>query len=287
MECPFLLVRGGQIPLTLSTSRSNYAQLSEGLVRSGVAIYPVRQVMFGSSDGIGDVSGAGYTGGAGTGALSVATLHDFAGMTGGRPDAGKDIGAALKQAMNDLRFSYQIGYYVPRQSRDGKFHKLRVVCKRKGVRIQAKTGYYAWPDPPGTGARQAIDAAISTAFDATEIGLRGTLSPEPKDGRAVQFEVRIDAKDVALGREGGQYSAQLRLAFASYLADGQIEGSPVIPLDLHYSAQERDKALKDGIRFSDNVVIGEQVNKVRLIVFDRGSNAIGSLTIPVKAGAQD
>jgi hypothetical protein len=155
------------------------------------------------------------------------------------------------------------------------------------VRIQAKTGYYAWPDPPGAQARQAIDAAISTAFDATEIGLRGTLSPEPKDGRAVQFEVRIDANDIALGHEGDRYSGQLRLAFASYLADGRIDGSAVVPLDLQYSAQERDKALKEGIDFSDNMVIGEQVNKVRLIVFDRGSNAIGSLTIPVKAGAQD
>jgi hypothetical protein len=124
------------------------------------------------------------------------------------------------------------------------------------VRIQAKTGYYAWPDPPGAQARQAIDAAISTAFDATEIGLRGTLSPGPKDGRAVQFDVLIDAKDVALGREGDQYSAHLRLAFASYLAGGRIEGSAVIHLDLHYSTQERDQALKERIRFFDNVVIG-------------------------------
>jgi VWFA-related protein len=128
------------VPISLGPRRSDtldfvdfteqLRQLSEGLVRSGVAIYPVRQVMFGSSDGIVDVSGAGNTGGAGTGVLSVATLDDFGGMTGGRPDAGKDIGAALKQALNDLRFSYQLGYYAPPQSRDGKFHKLRVVCKR-------------------------------------------------------------------------------------------------------------------------------------------------------------
>src|SRR5208337_5533946 len=109
-----------------------------------VAIYPVRQVMLGSAGG--DVS-------------SEETLDDFAGLTGGRPDMGKDIGAALRQAMDDLRVSYQIGYYVPWQSRNGKFHKLRIVCKRKGVRIQAKTGYYAWADPPGAKAKQAIDAA--------------------------------------------------------------------------------------------------------------------------------
>ena len=137
--------------------------------------------MFGSPDNIGATSGSGATGGAGTGIQSLDTLDTFAGLTGGRPDAGKDIGGAVHQAMSDLRFSYQIGYYPSLQSRDDKFHKLRITCKRKGVRIQAKTSYNAWADPPGTQTRQAIDAAIWTGFDATEIGLRGNLSPDPKD----------------------------------------------------------------------------------------------------------
>ena len=284
------------VPIALGPGRSDTGDfvdftlqmrhLSEGLDRSGVSIYPVRQVFLGSPDNIGGTSGgAGGTGGGGTGVQSLATLDDFAGMTGGRPNAGKDIGSAVRQAMSDLRFSYQIGYNAPPQSRDGKFHKLRVVCKRKGVRIQAKSGYYAWPEPPGTAAKDALDAAASTAFDAAEIGLRGTLSPDPKDPRTAHLNVRIDAKDIAFGRDGDQYTGQLRLAVAGLAAGGRTEGSPVIPLDLHYSAPERDQALKEGIAFSHDVAIGGPVSKVRLIVFDRGSNAIGSLTLPFNAAA--
>ena len=136
-------------------------QLSEAFNRSSVAIYPVRQVMLGSPDAQG--------GGSGMGMGSIETLDEFAGMTGGRPDSSKDIGGAVQQAMNDVRTSYQIGYYPPAQNWDGKFHKLRVTCTRKGVRIQTKTGYYAWPEPPGTEARQAISVAASTAFDAAEM----------------------------------------------------------------------------------------------------------------------
>jgi len=44
------------------------------------------------------------------------------------------------------------------------------------------------------------------------------------------------------------------------------------------------KLVRDGIAFSNSVLLGEQMNKVRLIVFDRGSNAVGSLTIPVNSG---
>jgi hypothetical protein len=262
-------------------------QLSERLDRSNVAIYPVPQVMLGSPDNIGNVSGVGNTGGAGTGVQSEATLNAFAATTGGRPDAGKDIAATIKQAMNDLRFSYQIGYYPPPRSRDDKFHKLRIVCTRKGVRIQAKTGYYAWADPPGTAAAQSINAASSMAFDATEIGLRGTLAPNSPERHTARLTVRIDANDIALVNEGDRYSGQLGLAVLAYQADGLTRRSETIPLDLRYTAQERDKALKEGVEFSDDVAIGGQVNKIRLIVFDRDSNAIGSLTIPVPAGTQD
>jgi VWFA-related protein len=270
------------VPIALGPNRSDTGDfadfteqlrhLSDGLVRSGVAIYPVRQAMLGSPGG---------------GASGEETLADFAGLTGGRPDMGKDIGAALRQAIADLRVSYQIGYYVPWRSRNGKFHKLRIVCRRKGVRIQAKTGYYAWADPPEAKAKQAIDVAISTPFDATEIGLRGSLLPDPQHGRMARLEVHIDAKDIALGHEEDQYSGQLRLAVVAYQADGHIEDSAVVPFDLHYSTQEHDKALKEGIAFSDHMVIGEQMNRVRFIVFDSGSNAIGSLTIPINAGTKN
>ena len=112
-------------------------KLSGDLDRSGVAIYPVRQVIFGAGDSIGDTSDSGQTGGAGTGIETVATLNEFAAMTGGRPNGGKDIASALKQAMNDVHTGYQIGYYASPRNWDNKFHKLRVTCKRKGVHIQS------------------------------------------------------------------------------------------------------------------------------------------------------
>lgn len=262
-------------------------QLSQALERSGVAIYPVRQVMLGSADNIGANSdGAGATGGAGTGLQSIATLNEFANVTGGRPNTVKDIGGALKQAMNDVRVSYQIGYYAPPNNWDGKFHKVRVICKRKGVRIQSKTGYYAWATRPGERTDQAVRAAVGTQFDAAEIGLRGTLTADPKDKHSMQLTVRIDAGDVAFGKNGDSSEAQLRVAAIGYMSGGLVSGSPIMPLDLHYSAAEREKARAEGIPFSSRLPIADQVGKVRLIVFDRGSNAVGSLTFLLNAPAR-
>jgi VWFA-related protein len=79
-------------------------QLSDEFERSGVSIYPVREIMLGSTNGV-----SGSTAGDDIG--SMATLDEFAGMTGGRPNSGKDIAGAVKQAMADVRTSYQIAYY--------------------------------------------------------------------------------------------------------------------------------------------------------------------------------
>lgn len=249
-------------------------QMSDAFDRSAVSIYPARQIMMGSPDNIDGRNRDGMA--------SIDTLETFAGLTGGRPDAGKDVGAAVRQAMLDMRTSYQVAYFPPEKNWDDKFHKLRVTCTRKGVRIQAKTGYYAWRNAPGSHSEQAINSAASTRFDAAEIGIRASLLPIPGGRKAVHLDAHIDARDVVLvSGEGGQYQGQLRVAIVGYTPAQLTQRGPVTPLDLHYSAQERDKVLQQGIGYSQNLGLDPNITAIRLIVFDRGSSAIGSVTIPV------
>jgi VWFA-related protein len=150
-------------------------QMTEIMDRSNVSIYAVRTIMIGSADNInapdssdsiagtrGMARGSAASPTMYDGTQSLATLDTFANLTGGRPDAGKDIGAAVRQAVSDVRTSYQIGYYPPAANWDDKFHKLRITCTRKGVRIQAKTGYYAWREQPGAQSTQAVRSAVGT-----------------------------------------------------------------------------------------------------------------------------
>ena len=132
---------------------------------------------------------------------------------------------------------------------------------------------------------RAIEAAASTGFDAAEIGVRGTVTPDPQNGRQVHMAWRIDGNDVVLAQDGDRYSGQLRLAVIEYQPDGRIASSAMVPIDIHYSAAERDSSYKEGIGFTKDVILEKDVNKLRFIVFDRGSNNIGSLTVPVGAAA--
>lgn len=255
-------------------------QLSESFERGGVAIYPVRQVMMGSPDAM----GAGY-GGSGLG--SQETLDEFAGLTGGRPPGTKDIGAAVRQAMNDVRTSYQIGYLTEPRDWDSKFHKIRIKCSRKGVRVQARTGYYAWPEPPGARAERAISAAVTAAFDTGEIGIRASLHRDPADGSRRRLDVRIDAADIALAHVDNQYSGLVRIVVAGADRDGRILSSHVVPLSLTYSAEAREKILREGIEYAEALAPGDGLSQIRIVVFDHGSDSVGSLTIPVDGAGPD
>lgn len=267
------------VPIALGPVRSdtgefvNYTpelrRLSELLDRSHISIYPVRQVMLGSPDAIDG----------GTGVTSASTLEEFARMTGGRADGGKDIGAAVRQAVSDVRTSYQIGYFAPPRNWDSKFHKLRVTTKRPGVHIQTKSGYYAWPDDPGQRTEEAFQSVLANPFDATEIGLRGKLTPG--SGGSLHLDLHIDAGDLALTEEDGQYSGRLRVAVAGYRSEGLIENSHVFSMDPRFTAAQRDKALQEGVGFSQDIGPGGQLSRIRVVVFDSLSDSVGSITFPI------
>lgn len=61
---------------------------------------------------------------------------------------------------------------------------------------------------------------------------------------------------------------------------------PVTPLDLRLSRQDLDKASQEGIAIQQDLSLGAEITRVRLAVFDRGSNAIGSVTIAIPALAR-
>jgi predicted DNA-binding ribbon-helix-helix protein len=203
-------------------------------------------------------------------------------LTGGRPDQGKDVGAAIHQAMTDARIGYQLGYYPPARNWDSKFHKLRVTCVRKGVRLEFKTGYYALPEAPDEQARETVNVMAGAPFDAAEIGLRAALSPDPNGGRKFHLETHIDGNDVTWTEEGNQYASALRLAVVRYSQGQQPDISMIVPLHLQGNGEQMEQARKDGIPYSEDITVPENAQTVRVVVFDTGSSAVGSVSIPVR-----
>lgn len=265
------------VPITFNTPDGGFADytpqlrcLSEAAARANVAIYPVQQI----PPGMGTYRGhEGYD--------SEDTLDQFAQLTGGRAVAS-DVGLTLHQAVNDLRTSYQVAYAPPAENWDGKFHKLRVACTRKGVRVQSRTAYYAVAE--AADPQWVINASAANAGDSAEIGIRIRAELLPNHPGAVRLTARIDAADIAMESEGegGRHTAALSVALAGYAASGQAQASPAKPLDIRFTAAELDDALKNGILCQKDVDLGPTLRAVRLIVLDNRLGVAGSVTMPVE-----
>ena len=99
--------------------------------------------------------------------------------TGGRPIINtNDPEPVIGRIIDDASAYYLLGYSPSRDAADGKFHKIAVKVKRRGVRVLARQGYWA-----PTAKEMTADAARAP----TEPGLVEALTDlvEPKDGRSV------------------------------------------------------------------------------------------------------
>ncbi len=296
------------VPISLSPARTGLAdwidytpfvqQLSQTLDHADVSIYAVQQSPPGTNS-TGQADQGGMTSAAARGGLaapgdpasvtsvtglgSEQTLDEFARLTGGRAWENNDIGGAIKQAITDAKQSYLISYTPPPENWDGKYHKVRVTCARKGVKLQARQGYYAFAEQAVSGKQEeaAIQAAMLSPFDAAEIGLRATATPQPGDPPVLRLAARIDLNGVQLTQSGDEFTGELAARFVEYQDDGTMRQTKPVALKVHFTGDQHDAALKDGFPMDEGLTLAPKVEKVRLIVFDRTSSAIGSLTIPV------
>jgi VWFA-related protein len=286
------------VPISLSPNRTytgdtvDYApyvrQLSHTLDRADTSIYAVQQSPPGSAVAqSADAGRGGFNDSAentpGRGMGSEATLTEFADMTGGRAWENNDISGAIKQAINDSRQSYLVSYVPPMENWDGKYHKIRIASRRKGLHLQTRRGYYAFTDQAASGKQMqdAIQSAITSPFDAAEIGLRATSAPlQQGTASGLRLTVHIDLNDVQLTPASGSYTGRLAMRFLEYQDNGSIKQLAPSTLELKLSPAERTAGMKDGYRLVQDIAVAPNVKKFRVIVYDEASDAIGSLSIP-------
>jgi hypothetical protein len=66
-----------------------------------------------------------------------------------------------------------------------------------------------------------------------------------------------------------------------------MERLRVVPFDIAVSSEDYGKVLKIGIPFSRDILLGDSVKAMRLVVFDRKAHAVGSLTMPLGGAARE
>jgi Ca-activated chloride channel family protein len=113
-------------------SRIGYGELMRLVRSSAVTVYPVLI--------------SGETRGKDAARMARAFVGSLADVTGGRVFAPKStarLSEVYQTILEDLEGQYVIGYVSANSSRDGKFRKLKIKVKRKGLKVRHRQGYYA------------------------------------------------------------------------------------------------------------------------------------------------
>jgi hypothetical protein len=209
-----------------------------------------------------------------------ATLDLFADLTGGQAYLSNEVESAMAQVTQNARASYRIGFYPSSKNWDGKFHKIRVTSERSGVRIQAAQGYNAdLPhELPIRDETAAIGWAQSSPFEISDIGLRATAKPVAA-GSGSLLEVRVEASDVVMQQEQDRYRGQLVAVVNRYYKDGRPPEIERMTGTLDLTAKQFEDATAEGLALNPDVPVNDAVERIRIIVLDRATGAVGTLTV--------
>lgn len=131
--------------------------------RSNVVIHTLDPRQLGSARRIGAVNESLS---ADTGGRRIGLINDFS--------------KALEGVMSDASQYYMLGYEPQRQVTDGTFHRLAVKVARRGVRVIARSGYFA-PRPEevytaaaAAAAASAVPSDVTLALDQLKVAERRT-----------------------------------------------------------------------------------------------------------------
>lgn len=116
-----------------STSALALGELIELVRSSAVTIYPI-------------AFNRGFPAGGARAQRAKSFLLGLAEMTGGQvfaPSASRELAEVYRRILNELSAQYVLGFTSDDARRDGKYRKLKVEVKRKGLKVRHRQGYRA------------------------------------------------------------------------------------------------------------------------------------------------
>jgi len=272
-----------------ATLETDVATLARRLNSADIAVYPVSTAGVASLDmGAEDhLSPMGSVTNAAANPILSATLHPdssyaatlakIADWTGGLASWSNDIGDQLRKAFDDGRQGYLLGFYAP--DWDGKFHELRVKVHSPGVKARAREGYYA-VDEPAIDPAKRLSAAVLNTVDAMEIPLDVAAAKQgPATHLTVTTRAHVPGSSLAFEKIADGWTARVKLVFVQMDGDGKRLTQLDQDLAMTLSETNHTKAATAGLRFTTPVAMRAGAEQLRLVLQDRASGAVGSVTM--------
>jgi VWFA-related protein len=215
--------------------------------------------------------------------------REVAELTGGYYTSLEMATKAVAKIDELTRFSYLLGYTPSNPVLDGTFRDVQVTVNRPGVTVRFRHGYFAAPSPPPleleTLMKKArVEAALAYDQQAKDIPLTVTVSQLPRMGlqSETRVEIVIDAGPLALSLKDGVRTGQLEVQVYCGDAKQVVVGDAGQHYDLSIPEATYQQWLQTGIRRTIRVPTDAPAKFVKVVVYDYGSDRIGSAMTTIK-----
>jgi VWFA-related protein len=266
-------IPGAMLPVPeFANPEGHYNQL-RGLARqmsgANISVYPM--------DAKGLVIGS---------AVNLAGERSFmdllASETGGRAFYGANgLDQDLRDVVDEGRVAYLLGYYPGDSAWDGKYHHVEVRLRRKGLQVLCRKGYFAAHEPLPKDSDTALHDAAKGMLEWSAIAVTLNVSSNPLEWFDQDVVVKLDTQEIDFAYTDGRWRANLDLAFVQLAKDGRVLQGVKDHVDLALFPESYKDAATQGWFYPKTLDIDPKAEKLRVVVRDLATGALGSVSVPV------
>ncbi len=197
-----------------------------------------------------------------------------------------DLDVAMREAMDDGRVSYTLGFYQSGDDRAPQIHQLAVHVSRPGVALRYRTSYQTQGTQPVSAATKAdLAKALGRPVNATAIPIKASVT-RTQDRLNVQATLDVEGLDLAPNRNRqneNRWTGKIEVVARFTTADGIVAGdvfSQTMTLNLRQTTY--DAAVQDGLPYRNiELKVPNKAVELRLLFANLATGKIGTLTIPL------
>ena len=210
--------------------------------------------------------------------ITTTFLH-LADATGGKPCYGREnVSGCFKDALDDERDYYVVGYYVDHDKTQPGWHKISVKVAEPGVSVRSRTGFLLASFSPNQTKNLDVKLELNSWLSGVGLPFRGRwLPPVPKgEKESVGLELRIASSANLVAPD--QPSLNLEVAALARRADGSVAAQFGQHVERSLPPDAIAQIQHEGVTYHNALELPPGKYLVRIVIRDNNTGRMGALT---------
>ena len=213
----------------------------------------------------------------------LTTFERLAAGTGGKPCYNRPVlQDCFKEALEDSRDYYMVGFYVNSKATKNGWHKLQIKVDEKGANVRSRNGFvFALPDP-GQNRELDMNTAVRSLLLDSGIPFRGQWTTSERKGNKISNSFVMQVIPSANMIDPEQKKIDLDFVGIARSKDGTIAGQFTQKVQRTLPAEAVELIQKAGISYKNSIDLSPGEYLVRIVVRDNISGRTGAANTLLK-----